>query len=360
MKKILIINTAGMGLGGITTHILTYLDAVISDYPDLSVTIGVTGLRNNEIISHFQRLGCEIVDLPDRKTNVLSYAKAIYKLMRMHRFDVLHVHGNSGTMIIELLCGLLNHIPIRIAHCHNSISNHMSIHKVLGPVFKKTYTNAFACSEAAGKWIFDDNFSVLPNAIDTRKYKFDKHIRDKIRSSLDINERTLVIGHVGNFNMQKNQSFLLGILSKLLAKNDAKLLLIGQGPLFNMIKNEAREKGLEKNVIFAGLCENVNEYLQAMDVFAMPSLYEGLPVSLIEAQTAALPCVLSSTISKEGIFNGRVIMESLNAGVDKWVDDILKMHKEYPLSSRDEKISCEQFDILSCVKKLEDVYLRQV
>lgn len=357
MKKVLIINTAGMGLGGITTHILTYLDAVISDYPDLSVTIGVTGLRNNEIISHFQRLGCEIVDLPDRKTNVLSYAKAIYKLMRTHQFDVLHVHGNSGTMIIELLCGLLNHIPIRIAHCHNSISNHMSIHKVLGPLFKKAYTDAFACSDLAGEWLFGENgYIVLPNAIDLSKFHFSTTIREKKRTELSIAPSMSVIGHVGNFNQQKNHVFLIEIFKEILKEKDSVLLLIGTGALEKNIKEKVLEEGLASKVIFLGLRDDVDAWMQAMDCFIFPSKWEGFGTVLVEAQASGLPVVSADTAPASVKINPNFVFFSLASSPWQWA------HQACDLLNGDGEARCidtknfSEYDVSYTKKIVEETY----
>lgn len=356
-KKILIINTAGMGLGGITTHILTYLEAIIGDCPSLSVTIGVTGLRDDDVILRFQKLGCKIIDLPNRKKNVFLYMKEINKLMHKHQFDVLHVHGNSGTMVIELFCGLLNHIPIRIAHCHNSVSNHMLVHKILGSLFTKTYTNAFACSDLAGEWLFGkDGYVVLPNAIDLSKFHFSRAIRAKKRAELGIPASKRVIGHVGNFNQQKNHVFLVNIFKEILKHEDSLLLLVGTGALEPVIKEKVRDEGLSDKVIFLGLRDDVYDWMQAMDCFIFPSKWEGFGTVLIEAQASGLPVLSADTAPDSVKINSNFIFMSLDSSPCQWAQQACN------LLESNKNVRCidvkkfSNYDVSYTKKIVEEVY----
>ena len=358
--KVFIINTAGMGLGGITTHMLTYLEAVLSDYPNLSVTIGVTGIRDDDVIRRFRKLGCEIVYLPDRKKHVLSYVMAINKVMNIHHFKVLHVHGNSGTMFIELLCGMLHRIPIRIAHCHNSQSDHMSLHKFLGPLFRKSYTNALACSDMAGEWLFGKNgYVVLPNAVNLTQFRYSKNLREKKRRELGLSSSIPVVGHVGNFNQQKNHVYLIDIFKEILKEEDAVLLLLGAGPLEGAIRERISEDGLSDKVIFLGLQDDVYEWMQAMDCFIFPSKWEGFGTVLIEAQASGLPILASNVIPAAVKINSNFVFLDLKQSPSQWASVANRLLKSGESERCIDTKKFKEYDISYTKNIVEKIYQLQ-
>ena len=232
MRKILIVNTSGLGMGGITTHMLNYIQALKQKGYEGTFTIVVTGVRDEKILKSFVDLGCALEYLPDRKKELLRYIFSLSLLMLRQKFDVVHVHGNSSTMGLELSLAKMEKVPIRIAHCHNSKCEHPKVHKMLYPLLRASYTQAVACSTLAGDWIFGSgNYTVLPNAIDLQKFQYDPTIRKRYREKLKIDDETLLIGHVGNFNEQKNHEFLINAFYEVQKQRKAKLILLGAGPL---------------------------------------------------------------------------------------------------------------------------------
>lgn len=319
--KVLVVNTCGIAVGGITTNMLEYINA-LSD-SNISFDILVTIYHEEDVILKFLNLGCKIINMPNRKKNPLGYAAKLNKLIKETRYDVIHVHGNSATMALELLIAKRNGIPIRIAHCHNNVCGHPFLHKILNPVFKSSYTTALACSQKAGEWIFGkENFQVLHNAINIEKYNFSEHVRTEYRKKLGIKDE-LVIGHVGTFNKQKNHEVVINVFAEIEKVTNAKLLLIGEGELRKEYIKKVHELGLKEKVLFLGIRNDVEKIMQAMDVFLFPSRWEGLGIVLVEAQAVGLPCIVSNVIPKEVKCTENIEYVNLNEGVSVWAHRVL-------------------------------------
>lgn len=319
MKRILIINTAGLGMGGITTHMLNFLEHLGSRLENGQVTVAATRVKSQQVLDRFRGLGCMIAFLPDRKSRLIAYTLALFRLMRRMKYDVLHVHGNSSTMALELLLGKWTGIQTRIAHCHNSRCSHPRIHQLLLPVFRTSYTQALACSVSAGDWIFGpQQFSVLHNAINLDRFSFHASIRRAYREKLALSEDTILLGHVGNMNLQKNHAYLLQIFNTFQKTNSAALVLIGTGALESELRVQVRSLGLEGKVHFLGEREDVNFWMQAMDGFVFPSQWEGLGMVLIEAQAAGLPVLASDAAPQEVKLTRSFAFLSLEQPVEEW------------------------------------------
>ena len=224
----------------------------------------------------------------------------------------------------------------------------------------------FACSKAAGAFLFGKRLVekgdvyILYNAIDTEKFRYNPQKRKEIRELYGIAEDTFLIGHIGRFVTQKNHSYLLEILSLVSQKHkNISLLLVGNGPLLPQIMNMGIELGVHKYIIYAGYHENVADYLDAMDIFVMPSLYEGFPCTCIEAQANGLPCIISNNITKEICINANVEMLSINKNdIELWTYIILNYRNmkriAYDIVSR--SIYKSEFEINMTGKKLEKYY----
>lgn len=197
-------------------------------------------------------------------------------------------------------------------------------------VFRHRATEYAACSEAAKKiffWKKPEEVYLMRNAIDVGKFTFSPEKRAARRKELGIGEDTLVLGHVGRFSKEKNHGFLLEVFAEVLKQRpDAKLLLIGDGVLFEAIKTLSAEKGLAQSVIFAGRQQDVAGYMSAMDVFLVPSLFEGLGIVLIEAQANGLPCLAANTIPSECAVGGEVVFLPLDYK-EEWAIQTLKSLK---------------------------------
>ena len=294
--KVLVINTVRFKLNGISAVIMSYFQAMNSS--DLQIEFVAIDEPTPEYAELFEQndIICHVL----HKSKLMSYFLGLVRLARAGHYDIAHIHGNSANMVVEILACQLAGVRIRIAHSHNTSTLHPLMNKILYPFFSLLYTHGFACGKDAGKWMFHNKpFEIIRNGINLKKYHYDEEVRSKYREKLAAGRRT-VIGHIGNFIEQKNHTFLLDALAELLKMDENYLLLlVSDGNLFAEMKEKARVLQIEDNVIFAGKTTVVQHYLQAMDLFVLPSLHEGLPVVLIEAQAAGLPCIVSDRVTKE-------------------------------------------------------------
>lgn len=331
MDKIRILTVTTSGLArkeGISTVILDYYSRF--DKNKFELDIIASGNYGYELVTAFQNIGVNIQCLPSRKNSFPEYVKAFIKLIKKRKYDALYIHGSSAIMATELVLARISGCTIRVVHSHNTTCEHKRADKILRPIFYRSYTQALACGEDAGKWLYGGRkFEVIKNGRDVDTYKYDPESRKKIRKTLGLEEDVLAIGHVGNFTEQKNQKFLVEIMDVLRSQNvKARLYLIGDGRTREGVEKLVKDKNLEDVICFTGSIQNVPEMLQAMDVMALPSLYEGLPLVAIEWQIAALPCLLSDCITRECAYTKQVRFLSLDAGAQKWADEIIKF-KDY-------------------------------
>ncbi|HWQ05655.1 MAG TPA: glycosyltransferase [Feifaniaceae bacterium] len=248
-----------------------------------------------------ERTGGQVFVLRHRNADPLSYLHQLSLIVSERKEQVVHAHGNSATLALEMLAAKFGGAQIRIPHSHNTTCKMKLADKALRRVFRRSYTHAMACGEAAGKWLFEDKpFTVLNNAIPVDHFHFDENKRAFTRGEYGIPTDAFVVCHIGTFNEQKNQRFLVEAFAELLKiKPNAFLLLIGEGKLKPACEERAETLGLRECVRFTGAIADISGALSAADVFALPSLHEGLPLTLIEAQCAGLCCVVSDRVTRE-------------------------------------------------------------
>lgn len=279
-----------------------------------------------------EKLGGKVILIPPYQ-KVFKYQKELCRVLREGKYKIVHSHINTLS-VFPLYAAKKVGVPVRIAHSHSTTNKKERkknlLKQVLRPFSKKYATNYMCCSELAGRWLFGDKaydegkVYLLNNAIDLDKFKYDKKIRDKKRKELGIKEDTIVIGHIGRFVAQKNHTFLIDIFNQFHKKEkNSILLLAGQGPLQEEIKNKVRELGLDDSVGFLGQRNDANELYQAFDVFLLPSLYEGLPVVGVEAQASGLLCFFSDDMTKETKVLDSTAFMSLSNTAEEWTGEIL-------------------------------------
>src|SRR5699024_2158935 len=268
-------------------------------------------------------LGGKIYNVPRYNgKNHIKYKKAWNLLFSQHpEYKIVHGHVRSTAAIylnIAKKYGL-----ITIAHSHSIASRGNKVEQLVKNTLQLPIRYIadymFACSEDAGEWLFgkrvknNRNFYIIKNAIDIKNFTFDKCIRKKVRDLYTLNGR-FVIGHVGNFTAPKNHMFLLEVFFIVQKSNEnTTLILIGDGELREQIKNRAKNLGINEKVIIAGSKDNVNEFLQSMDLFLFPSLFEGLGMAVVEAQAAGLPCIISDNVPDAVMLTELVEKKTLNS-----------------------------------------------
>lgn len=268
--------------------------------------------------------GIKTVELPDKIKSSKQYYLEMWKILSKKKFDIVHVHGNSATITIELMMAKLKGIRVRIAHCHNITCDNLKAHQLLLPIFKRIYTHAFACSELAGHWLFGDKpFTVLPNGFDTYKFVFDAKKRKQIRAELGLKGK-FVIGNVARFNAQKNHPYLLQVFEAVAAEREnAYLLLVGDGPDLEKIQKIIEQHPYKDRIIYYGVTDHVEYIYDATDVFVLPSKHEGLGIVFLEAQINGLPVVTSDVVPREVDLGKGVTFLALADDVTEWKNAIL-------------------------------------
>lgn len=293
----------------------------------------------------------------------INYCKQLNSFFN-NNHDYHVVHMNSGPKNFFVLYYAKKYgIPIRIAHSHNTgYQTHNIVKKLLGdflkPFLKAVSTHYLACSENAAIWMFGKKFVnkgkviILRNGIDSSQFYYDINKRNKLRCSLGISDE-FVIGCVGRLEKQKNHKFLIDVFAEVKKeRNRAKLLIIGEGKLEVVLRERVKYWGLENDVYFLGFCENRNEWLSAMDVFVLTSLYEGLGIVLIEAQISGLPCFASSdVIPREAKITDRFCFVSLKESPKIWASKICKTSLE-----NRKTVPVNEYEIKNVVNQLEEIY----
>lgn len=350
--------TNHFGVTGISTVILNYSRELDRKKYDLTVIVGEPIAEENRAVC--TQYGIKLIALPNRHKKPIKYYMQLWKTFWKNKYDIVHVHGSSPAMAIELTIAFLAGIRTRIAHCHSGYSEERKDKKKIIPYLKKTYTWALACGISAGDWVFGNGqYEIIPNGLYTDNFKFDLRARSRIRKELNV-EKKYIIGHIGRFNKPKNQSYLLKVFEKVADKReDAVLLLVGDGPDFKEIEAQVNIHTYKDRIILYGVSDTPQEMYSAMDVFAFPSKFEGFPVVLLEAQISGLPCVVSDKVTKEVDF-GSIIYASIDKDPEFFADKILSVNsvsdddREKFYEDHSERIS--QYDVRTTVHQLENIY----
>lgn len=358
--------------GGIQTFVLENIKYMDRQRVQIDFLLLDDG-NEYELENTLKKIGCNIYKLRGmwirRITDFVKYNKVLDKFFKEHNdYKVVHMHSSSKNYMV-LKKAKKYGIPVRIAHSHNigfqsKSKIRIALGNLLKPFLKYYATDYFACSEIAGKWLFgkkitsSNKFKVIHNAVDLEKFKFDECIRKKIRKDFNIDEDTLVIGHVGRFTNQKNHEFLIDIFNEINKRNsDSKLLMIGTGEKEKIIKEKIKTLNLENSVIFAGFKNNVNEYMYAMDIFVFPSLYEGLGLVLIEAQATGMKCFTSKdVVPVESKVSDLLEFIRLEETPTYWAEQILKSDKIR--KNVYEQMKLNGYDISNTALFLENFYIK--
>lgn len=349
-----------MGRGGLETMLMNFYRNI--DREKVQFDFLVHRDFEADYDEEIKQLGGRIYRLNRLNPISRDYLSQLDSFFKEHReYKIVHSHVDCMAGI-PLKYAKKNGVPVRIAHAHNS--NQTKNKKYLLKLFYKRMipkyaTNLYACAEAAGRWMFGKHeFSVLNNAIDSKKYRYNTKTAKRVRADLKIPEEAFVVGHVGRFDPQKNHEVIVHIFVEILKRvPNAKLLLVGAGDLQDTVRKQADALGIQEHVIFTGVRSDVYDLLQGMDVFLFPSLYEGLPVSIIEAQAAGLPCIISDKVPIECKKTDLVQQVSLTDSYGVWAQTVISAAKKNKRRDTSEEIKNAGFDVCENARQLELFYL---
>ena len=306
-----------------------------------------------------RQLGGKLYHMPVLNPFSLGYRKTLGNFFDDHpEYKIVHVHQ-------DCLSGVILHVakdhgvPVRIAHSHNANQQKdfkYPIKLLFRNFIPKYATKLMSCGEDAGRWMFrGDSFEILSNAIPAADYSFNEEQKRIQREKWGIHPHELFVGHVGNFTLQKNHLFLLDIFNEIQKRTPAKLMLVGEKCNRIDIEDKIRRLGFEEKAILTGVRSDVADLMQAMDVFVFPSLHEGLPLTMVEAQASGLPCLISDKVPIECKMTEAVQQLPLTDSPVIWADKAIAAAK-MPRKNTYEEIRAAGYDIVENAKRLQKMY----
>lgn len=385
MRVLQVIDDMGLN-SGVSSMLLNYYRYI--DHDKVNFDFMVYNTVSDDVKEYCKRNHSRIYEVgPLSGKTVLdgTLYKKVEGVMKRYakKYDVIHGH-ESNTAFIYMKLAKKYGINNRIIHSHNAKGADGMIKKVRNFILNhyglKYATNYCACSKKAAKYLYGttNHVNIINNAIDINKFRFQPEVRNRMRKKLGV-EDMFVVGHVGRFAPQKNHEYIIDIFWQFHQKvQDSKLVLIGDGELMDAIKQKVSALYLDDAVLFEGVKNNVNEYMQAMDVFVLPSMYEGLPVVCVEAQAAGLSCIVSKEVTREikitknvefiEIDNEYSVLQSAiqsnqnnQKDIKSWVQKLIKIREKKNVDSRKlyaDRVAKQGFDIREQSKKLESYYIK--
>lgn len=312
----------------------------------------------------FRVHGCKVFHVPRFRENVVKNIIMTKKIIEREQYDLIHVH-HTDKSFIQLFAAMIAGNNRRIAHSHDSIIKlplmKDLIHKLSSLLTRKFSNYYFACSIEAAKWVFGEKnagegtVKIINNGIVPAKFLFNSNIRDKTRKSLGIDNK-FVIGHVGRFTLQKNHDFLIDVFKSFHEVNqESCLILIGEGELKEQIKQKVENLKLKDSIIFLDASFNIADFMNAFDLFVLPSIHEGLGIVLIEAQASGLKCIATEEfVPRSAKISDLLKYQTLDK--NKWVESIVESSKRYERKDMSSIVQLAGYDIKNIAKELEEFY----
>lgn len=372
MKKILHY-VGSMNRGGMEMFIMNLFRHI--DRRELMFDFAIHKTNVGDFQEEICNLGGSWYFFPPMRKNPVKYREAWRKFWKTHagEYCAFHFHTNSLANIIALDEAAKAGVPIRIVHSHSSMANkgrlqwlNDILHKLHQKKLPVLATHLFACSDKAASWLFGDmKIGSLPvmqinNGIDIEKFRYDEMNRNHIRKTAKL-DGLKIVGHVGAFLPVKNHKFIVEVIEKAYEMDSSiRCVFIGQGRLYAEIKKMVAAKQLQDVVLFLGVQDNVHEWLSAMDVFLMPSLYEGLPVSLIEVQVNGLPAIVSDTITDTVKLQKNMQYKALSDGPAAWAEEIIKVMDNGCRAYNSECVAAGGFDIKETAALYEKIICENI
>ncbi len=356
--------------GGVESFLINYYRHVNkSDFQfDFLSNTDVPIAYEDELVNN----GSRIFRTTPRSKSIFKFKKELNQIFYKHssEWDAIWVNVCSLANVDYLKLAKRYGIKKRIIHSHNSQNMDSKlrglIHNINKRKLDKWATDYWACSEEAALWFYNDRLIdksvVIKNAIDVKRFEYDDVKRSVVREEIGVKDEFL-IGNIGRLHFQKNQTFALDVFKEYLEVNpNSQLILIGEGEDREALKQKCESLDIQDKVIFTGLRKDINAWLSAFDVFLFPSLFEGLPIALLEAEASGVPVVGSeNAISKEAVINDNIITLSLDSSPKDWAKQIEFSHNNYKRTPTDlVSISFKEkgFDITEQVMKVQKLLLK--
>lgn len=310
---------------GVTSFAMTYFRNI--DHEKIEIDFALLNDVKTPYYKEILNAGSRIFILPPiRRIN--KHLKKCKQILEENNYDIIHDNLLISS-IPMMLAAYIKKVPVRILQSHNtelsSVKWKEKRNQMLLPLLKRMCNAYFACGTDAGKAMFGkSDFKIIPNAIPFSRSYFNGHVRERVREKYNC-QNSIIIGTVGRLSLQKNPFFAIDVIKNLLSKNlDIQYWWIGSGELDKQVQKYIDDNYLNDYIKLFGSRDDISSLYQAMDVFFLPSLFEGLPITAIEAQAAGLPCVISDSVTKELVYTDLVDFVSLNSSLNLWSDQIIK------------------------------------
>lgn len=353
----------GLNVGGAETFIYNILNNISSKYK-IDIVLQDKKNRNKKLLKLCEDKNIKLYYITPFEKNIFKSIKELYKILKNNNYDILHIHLNALLNITPIVVGMFTKTKV-IIHSHNTKNNLAGKIGTLIHIFNSKWINKqnitrLACGKEAGKWMYGKNkFYIINNAIDLEKFRFNQLERENLRKKMKISENEIIIGHVGRFVEAKNHIFILKIFSKILKKStNYRLILIGNGDLENKIREIVLELNISEKVIIINNIQDTFKYYSLFDLLLFPSLFEGLPFVLVEAQASGLKIIASNKITEEMNIINSIEFIDLKNKEEYWSECILKKKTETK-EEREKKyllMKKSKYNIKYEVKKLEKIY----
>lgn len=369
-EAVRVLVTSPLGVGGVTNmmiHIQEHLDRSKINFDYLVFHDRHEPMENKVLSLGSKKYVASADNVKFRPFRRILRINEIRKVCKKNHVKILHYNADCAADMTNIIGAKLGGVQYITIHSHNagfgSAGNGIRfMSKILKPLIPLFCDSFYGCSELAARFLFPKSiiesgmYSVLPNGIELEKYDYNEAVRKEMRTKLGLEDR-FVVGHAGRFSDQKNHTFLLDIFKEIARKNDkAVLLLFGVGELVEPMKEKAKRLGIQERVIFYGASSEMEKMYQAMDIFLMPSLHEGLPVTGVEAQASGLPCVFADTITKEVDITGHSVFLSLDEAPGVWADKVLAYVESERKSNKKELLEAG-YDIQQTADTVSKLYL---
>ncbi len=343
MKRMLHI-VGGMYPGGLENFIMNINRNL--NHEQVVFDVIVHSIREGDYTEEIKKLGGKVYLAPRKSRHPIGNFFAIKRIVRENHYETVIRHSDNAFPVVDLLAAKLGGAKRRIYQSHSSSSSHVLLHRFFRTWMSGVVTDRFACSENAGKWMYGKrSFTVVKNAIDISDNLYHAEVREKTRKEWKLDDK-IVYSHVGIYMPAKNHEFLIRFFAQIVKKQEnAVLLLIGEGGLREQMEEEIRKLKLQDSVFLTGIRSDVPDLLQMTDVFLFPSIYEGLPLSVIEAQAAGLKCLISDAITKEVIVTNLVTQMSLSQGEEAWADRAIELSSPYQRKDTGKEIADAGYDV---------------
>ena len=351
----------GFHIGGAETFVFNVLEKINTNLYHIDFVIQDANIKNESLFHLCKEKGATILTIPPFEKHPFKSISCLKNILNSGNYNILHFHANSLINITPYIACKRTKTQL-VVHSHNSGINiggfiGLFLHRISRFYLKNKNISRLACSDMAGKWMFGkQNFSLICNGVNAATFAYSSEKKDKLKKQLGLAKETLVIGHVGRFVEAKNHEFLIQCFKKMKKIiNNIKLVLLGDGPLFNDFK----EKYCDSDIFFVGNVQNTYDYYSLFDEMIFPSLFEGLPFVLVEAQASGLPILASDTITKEVNVTDQIRYYSLNEDSEKWALNAFDILNSVSDSNRDlysARFKKSIFNSDNTIKQLTNMY----